>query len=183
MIRPTTAAAIAAEVAIAGWVVVTATNNLPGRAFDWARKYDPAVMFLPNWRFFAPNPAVHDYRLAHRILWDDDSSSEWLDTKDIPYRAWYNSVWFPSRRRDKAITDMSNSLIERMDDPVKAVERSIAYQALSNLVRGVVRSGLEAGGPQPQGYQFAVGRDSGYDDSEAPTVFFTSRFERWDEQS
>ncbi len=174
-----TTATVAVEVLMASWVLVTATNQLPNRAFDWARKYDPSVMFIPNWRFFAPNPAVHDFRLAHRILWEDDTSTAWIDTKDIPARKLYNTVWFPSRRRDKAITDMSNSLIERMEDPSAAIESSLPYAALRNLVWGAITESLEPGGPVPKGFQFALGRDAGYDESEEPTVFFTSKFEQW----
>lgn len=177
-----TAAALV-EVGLSAWVIVSATNQLPNRSFDWARKYDPAVMFIPNWRFFAPNPAVHDFRLAHRLLLEDGSSTEWIDTKTVPRRSWFNTVWFPSRRRDKAITDMSNSLIERMDERNTLVEESLAYKSLRNLVRGVVAADLGTESPRPNGFQFALGRDAGYDDSEEPTVFFTSRFELWSADS
>lgn len=172
------------NVGVAGWVIVTATNQHPNRSFDSARKYDPAVMLIPNWRFFAPNPAVHDFRLAHRVLWKDDIESEWLDTRDIPERTWWNPLWFPSRRIDKGITDLSNGLLELISTPGTNIEQTPQYAMLRSLAFRAIEEKLNTAitgkwTEEPIGFQFALGRDPGRDMEEEPALIFISRFEPW----
>lgn len=181
---PTCLTSSLVSVGIASWLIITATNQHPNRSFDWARRYDPAVMLIPNWRFFAPNPAVHDFRLAHRILWSDNQESEWMDTRDIPKRKWWNPIWFPSRRIDKGITDLSNGLLEIITTPGINIEETPQYAMLCSLSRRSIEEMLNdnfsgKNSETPTGFQFALGRDPGRDTEEKPALIFISRFELW----
>jgi hypothetical protein len=167
----------ALSVALSAWLLITATNQHPNRAFDWARKYDKSGIGIPNWRFFAPNPAIHDNRVAHRALLADGTTTEWTDTRLIPARSWWNAVWFPHRRRDKGITDMVGTITECLIGRTVPPELTTAYRCLSSLVREEV--GRQFPADDIVGYQFVIGSDAGYDDSEPPEVMFASRFEPW----
>lgn len=163
--------------ALAAWVLISATNQHPNRAFDWARRFDKSGIGIPNWRFFAPNPAIHDNRVAHRALLTDGTTTEWTDTRVIPGRSPWNALWFPFRRRDKGITDMVGTITECLIERRRPVESTTAYRCLSGLVRAEVAR--QHPPDTIEGYQFVVGSDAGYDTAEKPEVLFASRFEPW----
>lgn len=166
-------------VGLAGWIVVTGLSQHPNRSFDLFRRYDPSGILIPNWRFFAPNPAVHDNRLAHRILWDDDSTSSWIETHHIEERTWRDGVWCPGRRRDKAVTDMCSSLLTLLAEKrVRAIEHTPTYRSMSSIVRHQVAAHPDAD-RGVRGYQFVVCRDPGYDEDDDVQLIFASRFEPW----
>lgn len=160
------------------WLVATALSQHPSRAFDWPRRFDPAGVLIPNWRFFAPNPAVHDNRLAHRVLWADGETSEWTATHDITPRTWRDPLWCPHRRRDKAVTDMCSNLLTHLADRrYPRIEDTPAYRMMRSVVRHQVE--LDAGrrGRAVDGFQFLVARDTGYDVDGEMEPLFASRFE------
>lgn len=181
MSRQTRLTSLAAAGVAAGWVLITGLNQHPNRSFDWARKYDSSGMLIGNWRFFAPNPAVHDFRVAHRLLWKDGSVSDWEDTRVVPPRRWYSPVFFPERRRDKGITDISGGLTEMLTAGGEKIEKSAAYRVLSLMVRARVEEDHHGDDDQIEGYQFAVGRDAGFDDTEDAQVFLASGLIPWAE--
>ncbi|MGG7572959.1 hypothetical protein [Streptomyces sirii] len=44
----------------AGWFTAPVLSRHPNATLNRLRLYDPFSMLIPNWRFFAPNPARHD---------------------------------------------------------------------------------------------------------------------------
>lgn len=174
------AARTAAGVVGVGWLIGTALSQHPHRSFDRLRQFDRSGLVIPNWRFFAPNPAIHDNRLAHRILWQDGSASEWIETHEIVGRTWHDGLWCPGRRRDKAVTDMCSNLLQLLSERHgDAVEHMPTYLTMNAVVRHQVGQHPEAEGRGIQGYQFAVCRDPGYDEEAELELIFASRFEAW----
>lgn len=160
------------------WLVATALSQHPSRSFDRLRRYDPANVLLPNWRFFAPNPATHDNRLAYRILWADEEVSPWRSTHEIQGRTWRDPLWCPHRRRDKAITDMCSNLLTHLSDRRYArIEDTPTYTMMRTVVRHLVEADATREERRAQGFQFLVVRDTGYDVEGEVELIFASRFE------
>ena len=61
------ALSVAIELVLCGWWVVTLLSQHAQRTFDRLRPLDRIGLVIPNWRFFAPEPAVHDFHLLYRI--------------------------------------------------------------------------------------------------------------------
>jgi hypothetical protein len=163
--------------ALAGWVVATAVSQHPNRAFDRLRRFDRTGVAIPNWRFFAPEPATHDFRVLHRYLCADGTQTEWQESNVISQRAWRQSFWFPDRRRDKAMSDICNEIIGHLRTPGQDLTVTPAYRILRDFV--AARLAATHTGPDPQGFQFLVVSDCGYDDETEPDYLFASRFEKW----
>jgi hypothetical protein len=161
--------------AIAGWVVVTATSQHPSRTFDRLRPYDRTGAAIPNWRFFAPEPAVHDYRVLHRVLDADGQQSPWTETNVIEERHWSQAFWYPNRRQQKAVSDVCSEMASLLNQMGDSIVHSVGYRLLRDHVNRLVTS---APGRPPQGFQFLIVSDAGYDESEEPRYVYASRFER-----
>jgi hypothetical protein len=172
----TSATDLVVPAVLAGWVLLTASNQHPSRSFDRFRKYDKTGAAIPNWRFFAPEPAVHDFRILHRVLGTDGSESPWTMTNPISERTWGQAVWFPDRRQQKAISDACSELISGLRAASDRVTESVPYRLLRDHVNELVTAAPQHRS-SPQGFQFIIVSDSGYDDAEEPQYLFASKFE------
>ncbi|QPP09188.1 hypothetical protein G4Z16_25355 [Streptomyces bathyalis] len=170
----------AVELGFASWLTITILSQHPNTAFDRLRTADKVGLLIPNWRFFAPTPAQHDYHLLYRTLDTDGEQSAWQSASQINKRKWAHAVWFPGRRQEKAIFDVCGELgrlIVRKD--VKVAD-SAAYR----LLRDFVIRHLDESDPRRvslTGFQFLVVLYSGHDDSEDPQYSFISPFIRLSE--
>lgn len=160
---------------LAVWFAVTVASQHPHRVFDRFRAYDPTGLLVPNWRFFAPEPAHHDFHLLHRVLTADGAETPWSETVQIAPRAWSHMAWFPDRRRDKAVFDICNELIGRMAVAGPEVKGAPGFELLGNLVEHTVRR-EHAGREAPQGFQFVVARHTGHDEDHDPDYVLVSPF-------
>lgn len=163
--------------ALTGWLVATALSQHPNRSFDRLRALDRTGVAIPNWRFFAPEPATHDFRVLHRYLDAAGVESEWFESTAISPRAWTQSFWFPARRRDKAMSDICNEIIGHLRVPGQDLTVTPAYRMLRDLVAARLREAQQ--GPDPEGFQFLVVSDCGHDADDEPRYLFASRFEPW----
>ncbi len=163
-------------VLIAGWVLVTATNQHPSRSFDRLRKYDRTGTLIPNWRFFAPEPAVHDYRVLHRVLEADGAQTPWTETNIIEERRWTQALWYPNRRQQKAVSDVCSEMTGLLQQAGDGIVHTVGYRVLRDHINRLVTT--QHAGAVPQGFQFLIVSDAGYDDSEEPRYVYASRFER-----
>jgi hypothetical protein len=166
---------LALSAALGTWVLATLASQHPHRAFDGLRRFDPVGLALPNWRFFAPEPAQHDYHVLHRVLEADGSESPWQETTSICRRSWAHACFFPDRRREKALFDIASELTQLMMDPRIDISRTVPFELLSNAVELRIRAGLD-GGPPPRGYQFLLARHTGHDEEPEPDYLFASPF-------
>ena len=142
----------------------TVASNGPHQGFDRLRNLDARNNVLPNWRFFAPNPAMHDTHVLYRTLAHDGSVGAWDVALEPSPRVWWNMVFHPGRRNEKAIFDVVESIIIAiLTAPLEVVERRTPFKLLHAFVARKVRADAGAG-PLPEGVQIAVVRHTGYDD-------------------
>ncbi|HET9173284.1 MAG TPA: hypothetical protein VFN97_27895 [Actinospica sp.] len=161
--------------ALAAWFTVSAAGQHPQRAFDRVRNYDRLGLLLPNWRFFAPEPAQHDFHLLHRVLTHDDEQTLWSESSSITPRDWKQMFWFPDRRREKALFDICGEILGITAQPALDVTRFGSYLLLRDFVTRAVRAEY-AERPQPQGFQFVIARHTGFDTENEPEYLFISPF-------
>lgn len=168
-------AEIATATALACWVAATFVSQHPNPVFSTVRKkWDPYSTWIPNWRFFAPNPASMDFHLIVRYGVADDVS-EWKEIREIPERRIGQSVWFPSRRVDKGLFDVIGRFFGTLDDLPFHYTEVPDYAILRNYVSNHI-SGI--GGPNVESFQFAIVRDAGYDPTVDTEPLFISRNEK-----
>lgn len=172
MKRPTILEAMAATAA-ALMLLVTFFSQHPNRLFDRFRSADKAGFWLPNWRFFAPEPAQSDYHLLHRTLSIDRVESDWAETHETTSRKLIHLLWFPDRRTDKGIFDAIAELMGFIPFGEKVILSSPPYTALSAFVLRRIRDTT----PGPiAGYQFMLATSTGYDETTEPEEILTSPF-------
>ncbi len=173
--RPGGVAKALVTAGLGAWLVATAASQHPHRAFDRFRDYDPTGLFVPNWRFFAPEPAQHDFHLLHRVLTADGDETPWCETKQISPRAWRHAAWFPDRRRDKAMFDVCNELITLMAIPSLDLTATSPFQLLRDFVELEVRREC-AEHETAKGFQFLIARHTGHDADHEPDYLLASPF-------
>ncbi|WP_374008943.1 hypothetical protein [Leifsonia sp. LS-T14] len=161
--------------AAAASVLLTATifSQHPNRMFDRFRNKDKLGFWLPNWRFFAPEPAQNDFHVLHRTLSATGVESNWVETHQISSRRLSHLVWFPSRRTDKGIFDATADLMGTIPFGHDAVLASPAYRVLSSFVLRHIR---EASTDPVAGYQFMLASSTGYDGTVEPDEILRSPF-------
>jgi hypothetical protein len=157
------------------WFVVTAASQHPNNLFDRLREYDKSSLLIPNWRFFAPEPARHDFHVLHRVLSVDGVETPWVETSRIAPRVWTQAFWHPGGRGHKAVFDVCHDLVRHMQTPELDLTRTPAYRVLQDFVEGTVRASY-AGRQLPQGLQFTIARHTGYDQEQDPEFILVSRF-------
>ncbi|KQX65274.1 hypothetical protein [Streptomyces sp. Root1310] len=162
------------EMALAAWLVATLLSQHPNRVFDRLRPMSFIGNLIPNWRFFAPLPARHDFHVLYRTLTTSGEQSEWKAASSITPRSWSHTVWFPKRRGEKAVFDLCFNLDAARGKRVE-LEKTVEFA----LLRGCVARSIEENDPvwpQLSGFQFLIVRHSGYDTSQAPEYMFASPF-------
>lgn len=150
----------------------TVAAQHPNPSFDRVKDKDTFSSLFPNWRFFAPDPARHDYHIAYRSLSEQRVASEWKTIDVIEGRKLRHIVWYPRRRMEKAIFDIASDLVTHLDNGLDALQTYPAYHMLREFVRKQVA--VEAG--KVAGFQFALVRHTGYDESGDPEVVFVSPY-------
>jgi hypothetical protein len=166
---------VAVSAAMALWFTATAFSQHPNRNFDLLRRMDPFGTWIPNWRFFAPEPSQHDYSVLHRVLTADDKQTPWVETIPIETRRWSHAVWFPARRQDKALFDVCSRIIPVMSEDPEDAQKMYEYRLLKEFVEHRVRAEY-ADQDSPQGFQFLLAMHGGYDEDVTPEYLFVSKF-------
>ncbi|MGP3947278.1 hypothetical protein [Streptomyces sp. 7N604] len=156
--------------------MVTLLSQHPLRTFDRLRRYDHVGLLIPNWRFFAPEPARHDFHLLFRTLSVTDEESPWKAASRIHERKWRQVVWFPGRRQEKGVFDTCNEIVGVVGKKdVKIVDTAV-YRLLRDFVIRRIREEEDERHAAIKGFQFLVVQYSGHDDSEDPQYAFISPF-------
>lgn len=161
---------------LAAWLGATTAGQHPHSPFDRVRNRDRTGLLIPNWKFFAPEPAQHDFHVLHRVLTADGTQTPWEETTQITPRAWRQLLWFPHRRREKALFDVCAELITLMNRPGLEIIRFPVYRVLRDFVALAVRDACAGQEPPPQGFQFLIARHTGHDQSHEPDYVFLSPF-------
>lgn len=156
--------------AMAAWLVVTVVSQHPDRGFDKLRKADPIGLLIPNWRFFAPEPAVDDTHLLYRFHSPETGEySQWYSANQAQQRKLVHAFWFPGRREEKAVFDVTAGLLSNVNSGISASEtrQLSAFSLLSNYVRRAAdRDHPLAESPEFSQVQWLIARFSGYSEVE-----------------
>lgn len=165
--------------AAAGLLLATALSQHPNRSFDRLRRFDRLGLVIPNWRFFAPTPATEDFHVLHRTLEAHEVETPWETTLEIAPRRPSQLVWFPTRRREKAIFDITTEILLAIPQGDDAVLTTASYQTLVGYVRKTIAS-RRSQPTAPEGYQFMIARHRGFDESAPADFLLISPFIPWD---
>ncbi|WP_139738608.1 DUF5819 family protein [Actinomyces wuliandei] len=150
------------------WLVVTALSQHPDRSFDRVRQVDRTGtgLLIPNWRFFAPNPAVHDQHFLYRLANEDRSDhTPWMSVYEAEPRRWWHAFWFPARRMEKSIFDAASTILNNQAASVPTEKEAV--ESAKRLVTSFVRARVTPREGYPY-FQVLLVRYSGYDHSENP---------------
>lgn len=120
------------------WALICVLVYIP-RLKLFIRQRD-RFMLIPEWRFFAPNPAQGDFHLLYQDTFPDGSCTNWTEVRPTIERSWWNIVWNPGKRECKALFDAVNLLNMRIAISGKSLEGSIPYLTLLNHVSSLPRS-------------------------------------------
>ncbi|MEV7601338.1 hypothetical protein AB0O91_28625 [Kitasatospora sp. NPDC089797] len=166
--RASTVAGHAVPVVLAGWFVASVLGQHPDRSYDKVRTLDRtgAGILIPNWRFFAPNPAVQDQHLVYRLASADRTRhTPWREVYTVTPRRLVHAFWFPGRRMEKAIFDVASTLLHNQGamTPLHTDAKQSAYRLVNEFVRSRI-----VGEPDFPLFQVMLVRYSGHDHSEDP---------------
>lgn len=162
------------RIAGAAALLLTLAGQHPHRDFSRVRTKD-YLSLLPNWRFFAPNPATFDYHFLYRTVDADGSASTWHDVSGIVDRKPMHLFWFPTRRADKGVFDACHEILPCLDQGFSVASRTPGYRLIIEHVRTRITSqGTPAG--DVRGFQFALTSGAGYDTGHKPRLMFLSPY-------
>jgi hypothetical protein len=99
--------AIGAAVFFSGWLGLSLAGQLLPRD-SWLRR-TPISWFIPDWRFFAPEPGTRDHQLWYRIQ-PGTGAADAVATVTMPPAGALRWLWNPSERRHKALLDLADIL-------------------------------------------------------------------------
>jgi hypothetical protein len=154
------------------WFVASAVKQEPTRRSKLSERIDPHGVFLPDWRFFAPQPGTYDNHLLFRDELADGTVTEWKEVLVAGERTLRHAFWHPNRRGEKIVFDTMNEIIKITQEPAlekEDIQVSVAYLTLLNFV---THSQRHATGTKRT--QFLVARSSGRDVDEEPVMLFLS---------
>ncbi|HEV7627935.1 MAG TPA: hypothetical protein VGO89_15685 [Streptomyces sp.] len=151
----------------------TLTSQHPNPLFNRVQRMDIFSTLFPNWRFFAPTPAQHDYHILYRTLNHDGETSSWRMVEVIVGRKLHQMFWFPGRRPEKAIFDIVTELISQLDKGFGWMTKMPAYKMVCSYLRHRIREDDDADGVK--GFQFTLVRATGFEETE-PEVIFVSPY-------
>ena len=160
--------------ALATWGVVSVWRNAFPESRFLNSKLDPFAMWIPNYRFFAPEPMTLDGCFLVRDRMADGQVGPWREVVTSDRRRAYHTVFSgPRRRLDKGLVDLSKDLLKasRAAKSSERLSRFGAYNLLLNLATNGVEHEREA-----VATQFAFGRSARYEPDVEPMVEFFSEF-------
>ncbi|WJV51693.1 hypothetical protein [Streptomyces flavofungini] len=164
-----------ARLAGAAMLVATVAGQHPHPSFTRAVTKD-VFSQIPNWKFFAPNPATHDFHYVYRTLDLAGDTSEWREIEMIEPRRWYQAFWFASRRPEKAVFDLCTAILQQVArQGVTNIHTTGPYRLLAAFIRRTIHE-REPSPDVVKGFQFGVVRAAGHDTSEAPETLFVSPY-------
>ncbi|MFM9699757.1 hypothetical protein [Streptomyces europaeiscabiei] len=180
--NPFTGEGAAWRIAGAAMLVVTVAGQHPFEPFSRFRSKD-VLSLVPNWRFFAPNPCVHDSHFLYRTVDADGNASPWHDAFSTETRKPQHIVWFPTRRADKGVFDACADILPTLEfGGFEAASRAPGYRMVTEHLRVLIRSQGPVAG-EVRGFQFALARATGYDTRHRPELVFVSPFVPLDPQA
>ncbi|KAA9104504.1 hypothetical protein F6B43_19230 [Microbacterium rhizomatis] len=132
-----------ASVALTAHVVATVLQNTPDSYNLDLRRY-VAGWTIPGWRFFAPNPGVHNVHLLARTRGTEssDGPGDWRDITPPTHHSMLNVLFNPRSRGPKALFDAMQQL-SVMQSNYSAMEwmvTSLPYRLVTDATRGFLQT-------------------------------------------
>jgi hypothetical protein len=149
------------------WIVASVLVYVPSLKTTIRRR--DLFALVPQWNFFAPHPAQHDFYLLYHDQLQDGSITEWTEVASFAERPSWSIVWNPWKRTNKALFDAVTDLARHVQASMPALELSIPYLTLLNYISGIPRFG------PTQFTQFLVMRSGGSDGHPEPELFYLSQ--------
>jgi hypothetical protein len=160
----------AAEVLLIGffavWFVISVLCLLPSLR-DHIRRRD-VLTLIPEWKFFAPNPGQWDYHLVYRDQLPGGILTDWTEVAEVTPRAWWNAVWNPAKRGNKALADCVVVMAKHIVAEDGVIEASVPYLTLLNYISSLPRLG------RTEYTQFALIQFHARGSREEPELLFVS---------
>ena len=150
---------------LGAWAAISVLSQHPYRLFDAVSRGCGLGPLVPDWRFFAPEPARHDNHLLVRVRDRDGVVSPWRVVHEFKRRSGWQLLWFPTHRHEKAVFDVCSGLQQKMMESGEDITTSQPYALLRGFVAHAVRSRFP-GDLAPQGFQFVLLRAAGHDVTE-----------------
>lgn len=169
--RASTIVTVVIESVLCAWWITTLLSQHAQRQFDRLRRYDRVGLVIPNWRFFAPEPAVHDFHLLYRLRDAEGDVGQWQEAFVVEERQWRHAVWFPARRSEKAVFDVCIDLMGLGTMAPEDRAKAPAHRLIANAIRRRIR---ESGCADAQDFQFLLVLYTGYEESGEPEYRFVS---------
>lgn len=157
---------------LASWYGLTLFQQLDKP--HWiGRRLDPTGMAIPNWRFFAPTPARHDYNVLYRDKRVDGQLTRWREENLARDRTIAQMFWHPNRRMEKALFDVASDLFSASGQVVSTerIQLTVPYLALLNFVTNQVPHESDA-----THVQFLIAQSAGHEEEVEPRMLFLSEF-------
>lgn len=148
------------------WTMLCLLVHIP-RLKIFIRQLD-LFLLIPEWRFFAPKPALGDFYLLYQDTFHDGSCTNWTEVRPMLERSRWNIFWNPGKRERKALFDAVNLLNVRISLSDKSLEGSTAYLTLLNHVSSLPRS------LSPASTRFLLMKSHGASPEKEPDVMFIS---------
>jgi hypothetical protein len=147
---------VSSAIFFGGWLALSLVGQILPR--DSVVQRSPIGWLIPDWRFFAPAPAVEQRILVYRFKSAADDISP-IEALHLPAAGRLRWLWNPQIRRHKALFDLTNGVHRvadsLMNEPAQrdlpdALLISEPYLVLLNLVSSRLRS------PRPALVQFGI---------------------------
>lgn len=169
-----TAARYGLYAVLGGWFSVSLLGQDPLRRHDRVRRFDRLNLVVPDWRFFAPAPGIHDVHLLYRDELAGGAATGWREVSRIEDRRLRQVVWHPHRRTEKVLVDVVAELLRCVgeDGADRAVLLSVPYLTLLHHVSGPQRGHH----PDAAATQFLLAVSAGHDEGEEPVMVFLSEW-------
>lgn len=154
------------------WFGLTVAQQLD-KPTTLGRKLDPTNMAIPNWRFFAPVPARHDFNVLYRDKLVDGTQTPWREHEIAQDRKLVQMLWHPGRRQEKALFDTASELLQIIDKVTERerIQLTVGYLALLNFVTNEVEHH-----PDAAQVQFLIAQSAAHDETIEPRMLFLSEF-------
>jgi len=123
---------------------------------------------VPEWKFFAPNPAQGDFHLLYRDHLSEGTVTPWTEIHIGATRSWCCVLWNPRRRQTKALFDAVSHLNATAQAAPQTVVGSLPYLTLLLYISSMPRL------INPAFTQFLVVHSFGIFSDTEPAIVFLS---------
>lgn len=161
----------------ATWFTATVVGQKLYRDQTKLSRWDRLHLVIPDWRFFAPNPGVHDHHLLMRDRTADGEVTGWREISSVEQRTVLHALWHPHRRAEKTVFDATAELLRYIGqhgritghaDPT--VQLSVPYLTLLSYVSSRRHH------PDAAQTQFVIAISGGFDEDDEPMMVFLSEW-------